>query len=129
MFVPLAALQDRGHFAAATTEIFGPVTVVTQYGDADVADVLAVCERMDAHLTAAVVSNDTAFTQHVLGRTVNGTTYAGLRARTTGAGGSVGERGRTWGVALSSAFRRHGVTGCQCVGYIRAGMNLARSAW
>jgi len=40
---------------------------------------------MDAHLTAAVVSNDPQFSNYVLGRTVNGTTYVGLRARTTGA--------------------------------------------
>jgi len=40
---------------------------------------------MDQHLTAAVVSNDPHFLNHVLGRTVNGTTYAGIRARTTGA--------------------------------------------
>lgn len=33
----------------------------------------------------AVVSNDVRFTQHILGSTVNGTTYAGIRARTTGA--------------------------------------------
>ncbi|KAM1186389.1 hypothetical protein ACFX2I_015476 [Malus domestica] len=40
---------------------------------------------MHAHLTAAVVSNDPLFLQDVIGNTVNGTTYAGLRARTTGA--------------------------------------------
>jgi len=36
-------------------------------------------------LTAAVVSNDQVFTEKILGSTVNGTTYAGIRARTTGA--------------------------------------------
>jgi len=40
---------------------------------------------MHAHLTAAVVSNDVLFLQEVLSNTVNGTTYAGIRARTTGA--------------------------------------------
>ena len=40
---------------------------------------------MDSHLTAAVVSNDYAFQNRVLGSTVNGTSYAGIRARTTGA--------------------------------------------
>ena len=39
---------------------------------------------MHAHLTCAVVSNDPIFTNHVLANTVNGTTYAGLRARCTG---------------------------------------------
>ena len=32
-----------------------------------------------------MVSNDVRFVQHILGSTVNGTTYAGIRARTTGA--------------------------------------------
>ena len=40
---------------------------------------------MSHHLTAAVVSNDNVFTEQILGSTVNGTTYSGLRARTTGA--------------------------------------------
>lgn len=40
---------------------------------------------MSHHLTAAVVSNDPIFTEKILGSTVNGTTYHGLRARTTGA--------------------------------------------
>lgn len=58
--------------------------VVTQYGDAQLEDVLRVCEKLEAHLTAAIVSNDNNFVHKVLGHTVNGTTYAGLRARTTG---------------------------------------------
>ena len=40
---------------------------------------------MENHLTAAVVSDDPVFINKVLGATVNGTTYAGMRARTTGA--------------------------------------------
>lgn len=51
----------------------------------DLEDVLEILERLNQHLTAAVVSKDTQFLQKVLGRTVNGTTYAGIRARTTGA--------------------------------------------
>lgn len=73
--------------------------------------VLDALERMHAHLTAAVVSNDpifiqaspfchhhqlinlffsddndiTKWVQEVIGNSVNGTTYAGLRGRTTGA--------------------------------------------
>ncbi len=47
--------------------------------------VLMALEAMDHHLTAAVVSNDVLFRNKVLESTVNGTTYAGLRARTTGA--------------------------------------------
>ena len=41
-------------------------------------------EQMHAHLTAAIVSNDVQFLQKVLANTVNGTTYAGIRARCTG---------------------------------------------
>jgi hypothetical protein len=46
--------------------------------------VLEALERVDAHLTAAVVSNDVLFQNKVLAHTVNGTTYCGIRARTTG---------------------------------------------
>jgi 1-pyrroline-5-carboxylate dehydrogenase len=59
--------------------------VLTSYCDDEVSLVLDACEKMDAHLTAAVVSSDELFVQRVLGSTVNGTTYAGRRARTTGA--------------------------------------------
>jgi len=40
---------------------------------------------MENHLTAGVVSKDIHFMNEVLGNTVNGVTYAGSRARTTGA--------------------------------------------
>jgi 1-pyrroline-5-carboxylate dehydrogenase len=83
--VPLSSLTDPAHFATATTEVFGPVQVLTTYGDEEVDAVLACLERMDAHLTAAVVSNDPVFTNRILANTVNGTTYAGALARTTGA--------------------------------------------
>lgn len=59
--------------------------MLTSYGDGELGGVLEACERMKAHLTAAVVSNDVLFVQRVLGSTVNGTTYVGARARTTGA--------------------------------------------
>jgi len=42
-------------------------------------------EKMTHHLTAAVVSNDDAFIHKILQKSVNGTTYVGRRARTTGA--------------------------------------------
>lgn len=61
------------------------VQVVTDYSDSELPLVLEACERMENHLTAAVVSNDALFRQKVLAHTVNGTTYAGIRARTTGA--------------------------------------------
>lgn len=84
--VPLEAMMATPEaFATATTEIFGPFQVLTTFSDAQVPLVLAACERMTNHLTAAVVSQSIPFLQTVLANTVNGTTYAGLRARTTGA--------------------------------------------
>jgi len=62
-----------------------PFQVVTSFDDNELELVLEACERMSHHLTAAVVSNNVQFTQKILGSTVNGTTYAGIRARTTGA--------------------------------------------
>lgn len=85
VLVPLEEMLKPEHFAAATTEIFGPFQVLTTYSDETLELVLEACERMSAHLTAAVVSNDPRFQDKVLGRTVNGTTYSGIRARTTGA--------------------------------------------
>jgi 1-pyrroline-5-carboxylate dehydrogenase len=94
IFVPLRQILDDRYFALATTEVFGPFQVLTEYGDDDnggdgehctIRDVLEATERMDAHLTAAIVSNDVRFLHEVLGNTVNGTTYVGIRGRTTGA--------------------------------------------
>jgi len=85
VFVPLAEILKPENFELVTTEVFGPVQVITEYDDSQLDDVLDVTERLNAHLTAAVVSNDVLFLGKVLGRTVNGTTYAGMRARTTGA--------------------------------------------
>jgi 1-pyrroline-5-carboxylate dehydrogenase len=82
--VPLAALCGD-EFELLTTELFGPFQVVARYGDGDVPAVLGLLERMSHHLTAAVVSADVEFQNRVLGATVNGTTYCGMRARTTGA--------------------------------------------
>lgn len=82
--VPLDALSGE-HFGLITTELFGPFQVVVHYGDQDIPALLDVLERISQHLTAAVVSNDVAFQNLVLGATVNGTTYCGMRARTTGA--------------------------------------------
>ncbi|CAK4628739.1 unnamed protein product [Aphanomyces euteiches] len=86
VFVPLKEATKLENFDLVTTEIFGPLQVITEYeSDADVETVLSMLERMEAHLTASVVSNDFAFQQHILAHTVNGTTYNGIRARTTGA--------------------------------------------
>jgi len=82
--VPLNAVAGD-HFEIVTTEVFGPFQVVVVYGDDDVSVVLDILERMSHHLTAAVVSADITFQNRILGATVNGTSYCGMRARTTGA--------------------------------------------
>lgn len=81
--VPLKHFRGEKNFKLLTTELFGPFQVVVEYKEID--DVIKICERMSHHLTAAVVSSDPVFTEKVLGSTVNGTTYHGIRARTTGA--------------------------------------------
>eukprot|EP01023_Acetabularia_acetabulum_P005622 TRINITY_DN12301_c0_g1_i1.p1 TRINITY_DN12301_c0_g1~~TRINITY_DN12301_c0_g1_i1.p1 ORF type:complete len:318 (-),score=71.58 TRINITY_DN12301_c0_g1_i1:1072-2025(-) len=84
--VPLdKIIKNDEYFQIATKELFGAFYVVTEYDDSQIQWVLDACEKMTQHLTAAVVSNDVQFVQKVLGSTVNGTTYCGIRARTTGA--------------------------------------------
>lgn len=85
VFVPLKMLLDDKHYDTCTKEIFGPFQIVSQYNDDTMDLLLQACEGMSHNLTAAVVSNDTLFLKHILAHTVNGTTYAGVRARTTGA--------------------------------------------
>jgi 1-pyrroline-5-carboxylate dehydrogenase len=82
--VPLEAIRGDD-FGLVTTELFGPFQVVVSFGDDDLPVVLAALERISHHLTAAVVSADPLFQNQVLAATVNGTTYTGMRARTTGA--------------------------------------------
>ena len=69
-----------GCFDAVSSDL----QVLTEYDDNQVDTVLQVTEKMHAHLTAAIVSNDALFVQKMLANTVNGTTYAGIRARCTG---------------------------------------------
>ena len=82
--VPIEALLSE-HFELITTELFGPFQVIIKYEDHDLSIVMTALEKIRMNLTAAVVSNDLQFQQKILGNTVNGTTYAGMRARTTGA--------------------------------------------
>jgi 1-pyrroline-5-carboxylate dehydrogenase len=81
--VPLAEID--GNFELVTTELFGPFQIVVEYDDGELPEVLGILGRMTQHLTAAVVSRDVHFQNQVLGATLNGTTYCGMRARTTGA--------------------------------------------
>jgi 1-pyrroline-5-carboxylate dehydrogenase len=84
VFVPLRSIAS--HVDLVTTEIFGPFQVITTWESADDLKLLLdICNKMEHHLTAGVVDNDPDFLNNVLGQTVNGTTYAGIRARTTGA--------------------------------------------
>ncbi|XP_042499447.1 delta-1-pyrroline-5-carboxylate dehydrogenase 12A1, mitochondrial [Macadamia integrifolia] len=85
VYIPLEEILKDKNYELITTEIFGPFQIITEYKQNELPMVLAALERMHAHLTAAVVSNDPLFLQEVIGNSVNGTTYAGLRARTTGA--------------------------------------------
>lgn len=85
VFVPLEQLLQPAYFGLCTTEVFGPVQIVTQWSDGQLPRVLEALERMEKNLTAAVVSRDAQFINHVVANTVNGTTYVGIRARTTGA--------------------------------------------
>ena len=82
--VPLSAFGSA-QFELITTELFGPFQIVVTYTDAELPMLLDILERIPHHLTAGVVSNDALFLKKVLGATVNGTTYCGLRGRTTGA--------------------------------------------
>ena len=82
--VTLGALAGD-QFELITTELFGPFQVIVEYSDSDLPVLLGVLERISHHLTAGVVSNDALFLKKVLGASVNGTTYCGMRARTTGA--------------------------------------------
>jgi 1-pyrroline-5-carboxylate dehydrogenase len=82
--VPLDLLL-RDEFHLITTELFGPFQIIVEYEDKDLHKITSILERITNRLTAAVVSNEPSFQQKILGMTVNGTTYCGMRARTTGA--------------------------------------------
>jgi len=85
IFVPLKAFSNKKYFDTITTELFGPFQIVTEYNDKDIDGVLNALDNLDQLLTAGVVSNDKIFLQKVLSNSCNGVTYAGIRARTTGA--------------------------------------------
>lgn len=85
VLVPLEEMLKEEHFANCVKEIFAPFQVITYFNDDNLELVLQALEGMSHHLTAALVSNDPVFQSKVLANSVNGTTYAGRRARTTGA--------------------------------------------
>jgi 1-pyrroline-5-carboxylate dehydrogenase len=61
VFVPLKELVKPGNYELATTEVFGPVQVVTEWADGEVHLVQDALERMTHNLTAGIVSNDPIF--------------------------------------------------------------------
>jgi 1-pyrroline-5-carboxylate dehydrogenase len=82
--IPLKEFLKKKYFKLCTTEIFGGFQIIVPYKDEQIGMVLQALEMVDAHLTAAVVSNNVLFQNKILAHTVNGTTYCGMRARTTG---------------------------------------------
>eukprot|EP00931_Biecheleriopsis_adriatica_P017333 TRINITY_DN12467_c0_g1_i2.p1 TRINITY_DN12467_c0_g1~~TRINITY_DN12467_c0_g1_i2.p1 ORF type:complete len:551 (-),score=109.82 TRINITY_DN12467_c0_g1_i2:86-1738(-) len=83
--IPVEALEDEETFRVATTELFGPFQVLVDFKADQLPKVLDAINRMPNHLTAGIVSNEPRFINEVVGNSVTGTTYAGARARTTGA--------------------------------------------
>lgn len=73
------------HFSLVTKEIFGPLQIIAIYDEEDIDLVLDIIWHIPHKLTAAIVSNKQNFVNSLLGVSTNGTTYAGYRARTTGA--------------------------------------------
>ena len=82
--VPIQELLTD-NFELITKEVFAPFQVVVSYSDEEVDKIIEILEKITQNLTAAIVSNDTFFQQNILANTVNGTTYTGMKARTTGA--------------------------------------------
>lgn len=74
-----------GHPVLAFVPAVSGLQVVTEWKTGEEQKLIRLLEGMEHHLTAAVVSRDPQFQTLVLANSVNGTTYAGLRARTTGA--------------------------------------------
>lgn len=84
-FVPFKHFFDPAAFPELTKEYFGPAQIVTEYDDSEIDKLLEILEKIPHHLTAAVVSNDIPFRTKIMANTVNGTSYTGIKARTTGA--------------------------------------------
>lgn len=83
--VPIKHFRGKKKRDLICTELFGPFQIVVEYGNRDVDFLVETLENLPHHLTAAIVSNDAQFCDKMLGLTINGTTYHGLKARTTGA--------------------------------------------
>lgn len=85
VYVPLETLFNPQYHDLLTTELFGPFQIVTSYTEKNLPRIFDFFNSLHFHLTAAVVSNNVQFINHVIKNTVNGVTYVGIRGRTTGA--------------------------------------------
>jgi len=83
--VPIESLQDPAHLETACVELFGPFQVIVDWKEGQLPLVIDLLNKCPNHLTAGIVSNDMHFINEILGNTISGTTYAGIRARTTAA--------------------------------------------
>ena len=86
--VPLKYLEDSKYDYLFKEEMFAPITFVTIYDhtcEKDINRVIDICNSMNEFLTAAIVSDNKTFIDKITSETINGTTYVGTRARTTGA--------------------------------------------
>ena len=58
IMVPLKHFKTKKYHQLLTTELFGPFTLVVEYGTGDVDNLLSLLEGLPSHLTAGIVSND-----------------------------------------------------------------------
>jgi 1-pyrroline-5-carboxylate dehydrogenase len=85
-YEPTAVLLPFEYFGIVPhTELFAPFQVIVPYNDSTIDGVLMYVNSFNDRLTCAIVSNDLMFQQKFLGETNVGTTYVGMRGRTTGA--------------------------------------------
>lgn len=85
LLIPLKQLLDPRHWPLLNREVFGPIQIVAFYEDQDIDQVINYLNGHENHLTAGIVSNDVLFINRILRNTVNGVTYVGKKAKTTGA--------------------------------------------
>lgn len=84
IYLPLNEILN--HIDLVAKEVFGPLQIITSWeSERDLEKILFLFEKLKNRLTAGIVDNDPSFINYILGRTTNGTTYAGIKARTTGA--------------------------------------------
>jgi len=83
--VPLKHFRSKKKRDLICTELFGPFQIVVEWGNKDLDYIVEILNGLPNFLTAACVSNDVQFVDKIMGQTMNGTQYAGLKARTTGA--------------------------------------------